>query len=92
MSKKTYFISPDLLRELDALRTVLEDQVLQDDDYGSNDSMRRHYVLRGFNEAVALITNLTHDYANTVEQIKERLINPSYTGMITNLDDYDEED
>jgi len=69
MSKKDYLISPDLLRELDSLRSLLEDQVLNDEDYGSMSSMRKFYTLKGFNEAIALITNLLHDYPDTAEDV-----------------------
>lgn len=92
MSKKNYFISPELLRELDALRAVLEQQVLDDEDYGTMSSMRKFYVLRGFNDAVALITNLTHGYDETAESIRDKLTSSEYVGMIIDLDDYEEED
>ena len=91
MSEPHYFISPDLLRELDALRAVLESQVLEDEEYGTMSSMKRFYTLKGFSEAMALVTNLTHGYVDTAEEVKGRLIAPDYEGMIIDLDDLEED-
>lgn len=85
MSTPSYFISPELLRELDGVRSVLESQILEDEEYGTVAGMKKFFVLRGFNEAMALITNLSHGYEETAENIKNRLMYPEYEGMLTDF-------
>ena len=85
MSTPNYYASPELIRELDALRAVLESNVLEDEEYGTVSSMKRFFVLRGFNEAMALITNLSHGYEDSAENVKNRLLYPDYEGMATDF-------
>jgi len=82
---KQYHISPDLLRELDSLRAQMESNILNAEYFEDDDTAKAFYILRGFNEAVALITNLVHGYDENAITIKGRLLN-SYEGMSIDLE------
>lgn len=87
-----YHISPDLLRELDGLRSIMEENILNARDFEDPDTVKSFYILRGFNEAVSYITNLVHGFESAAFTVKDRLLN--YEGMATDLDfdDYEGED